>query len=240
MNHLDPRTKFLTVTALIGATVCTHYVAVLMGLAVLLLISFLTVKTAWRLWGRNLLLVSWLMVYTFLMKLWGLSASAGLTWVSIQQSLLGVIQIGLMVGWGTLLGVSTSALELAAGFDAFLQPFRRLGLASSRLSTIVMLSLRFLPILHEEYQLLVKAHIARGIDFMSGTRVERIRQVIALGMPLWYNVLRRVDQLTLAMDSRAFRVQGERTGIVLSSLTCRDYLFLIGSGTLLIGTCVKF
>ena len=69
-------------------------------------------------------------------------------------------------------------------------------------------SLRFIPVLLEEADKIVKAQRSRGGDFRSGSLRRRLNSIIAVVVPLLYNALKRADDLAIAMEARAY-VGGE-------------------------------
>jgi energy-coupling factor transport system permease protein len=99
-----------------------------------------------------------------------------------------------------------------------------------------MMSVRFLPIFFEEQQILVRAHIARGIDFSAGNFFERLKRYGVLCVSLFSSMLRRVDYLATAMDARAFRAGETRTVLCDLRMTWVDYFVLGGGIAILAGT----
>jgi energy-coupling factor transport system permease protein len=97
-----------------------------------------------------------------------------------------------------------------------------------------MLSIRFIPILHEEKQHLMHTYIARGMDINSKNIPARLKHYVLLCVPLFNSMLRRVDHLALAMDSRAFRAQADRTSLHEFHMQFVDYLVIGVSMTLLV------
>lgn len=234
MCKLDPRTKFLTITALLIATLLSTSILSLGGSLTVWIGVFMFSKTPLRLLWRNILLVSWLLLFTFSLTLWGSFTETGEWMQSLQISGLAVARLSLLVGWGTILSASLSPLEIVAGFERLLRPFRQWGVPAQKFSIVVMLTLRLIPILREEQRLLLQAHILRGIDFSTENLWKRLKQYVLLCGPLFLSMLRRVEHLSLAMDARAFRVQGERTALHKLRMTGVDYMLLSGVALVLV------
>jgi energy-coupling factor transporter transmembrane protein EcfT len=98
-----------------------------------------------------------------------------------------------------------------------------------KFSIVAMLSIRFIPILLEERQHLVRAYVARGMDMNERNLLVRLKNYVFLCVPLFNSLLRRTEHLTLAMESRAFRVQADRTSLHEFRMKFPDYLVLGGS-----------
>jgi energy-coupling factor transport system permease protein len=249
---LDPRTKFLATVGLIAATFLTRSLVYFAGIFGVFVIVFLRSKTPLRVVLRNVLLLSWLLVFTFVAQIWGQiffapqettlpTFSLGgmlITYQGLTEGVLAIGQLVVVVGWVSILGCSTSPMELIAGLESLLRSLRLRGIQIQKLSIVTMLSMRFIPILFEESQHLVRAYIARGIDLHAGNLVVRLKNYVMLCAPLFNSMLRRADHLTLAMESRAFQARAERTSLYTLRLRCRDYFALAGIFAILVGTQV--
>lgn len=151
---------------------------------------------------------------------------------SREHVLAGLYAIGrlsIVVGWVTILGTCLSALVLVSALERLLQPLRMFSLPINRMSIVTMLSLRFLPIFVEESQHLLQAYLARGIEIHHGNLRTRLRNYVLLCGPLLTSLLRRVEHLALAMESRGFHIETERTLHYAFHITWVDYLFLAGT-----------
>lgn len=240
---LDPRTKVLATIILIIATFLTEQVSHFIGITCLLILVLLTSKAPLRMYLRNIFLLSWLLVFTFLAHLWGNTSVARngiilwkfpmfgilLTYDDLFSSLLVVGRLIVIVGWVTILGSTSSSLEIVNAIECLLRPGQRFGLPVQKLTVIAMLSIRFIPILFEEGQHLIHAYIARSIDLNSGNIAVRLKNYVLLCDPLFNSMLRRVEHLTLAMESRSFRAGSERTSLHELRMTLIDYIILSGS-----------
>ena len=245
---LDPRTKFLATVGLIAATFLTEDYVYFSGIVVLLLITFLISKTSPRVFLRNVLLLSWLLTFTFFIHVWenvtftsqerfaqGFSIGGiFLPYEGLIVSLLAVSQLLTVVGWVTILGSSTSPLEIVHGLERLLRPLCVFGIPVQKISIVTMLSIRFIPILLEEKHHLMHTYIARGMDLSSKNITARLKHYVLLCVPLFNSMLRRVDHLALAMESRAFQAQADRTSLHELHLQFVDYLVLGGSMALLV------
>lgn len=108
---------------------------------------------------------------------------------------------------------TTVPVDAAEALERLLRPLRRLRLPVHELGMLLVLSLSFIPIFWREARSLSDAHrMKRGIA--RWRRRDRLRAVIPLVVPLFLGVLRRADELAVALDSRGFVPGAERTSIV--------------------------
>lgn len=127
-----------------------------------------------------------------------------LTAEGVQNSGLMLLRLTALVGFAGLLSYTTTPLDLADGVERLLSPFGRLGFPAHEFAMMMAISLRFVPVLTDEFGRIVKAQKSRGGDFTDGPMVERVRGLVAVAVPLLYNALRRADELAVAMEARAY------------------------------------
>lgn len=229
---LDPRTAFLATIMFIGATFRASQGMSLLLISLLLLCVLFITETPLRLYARNLLLLAWLLVFTFFAYVWGEGASD--IRENVVAGLQAIGQLSIVVGWATILGNSVSPLALVNGLERLLRLSGRLRLPVSRLSIVAMLSLRFIPILIQESQHLRDAYAARGLEIQRGSLITRLKNAVLLCGPLFSSLLRRVEHIASAMESRAFHAEAERTSYCELRMTWGDYLTLIVSCSVLV------
>ena len=84
------------------------------------------------------------------------------------------------------------------------------------------IALRFIPILLEETDKIMKAQTARGADFESGGLVAKAKSLIPVLVPLFISAFRRADELATAMEARCYRGDEGRTRMKELKYTAAD------------------
>jgi energy-coupling factor transport system permease protein len=92
------------------------------------------------------------------------------------------------------------------------------------LSMMMSIALRFIPILLEETDKIMKAQQARGADFETGGVFRRVRAMIPLLVPLFVSAFRRANDLAMAMEARCYHGGEGRTQMKPLRYEKRDYL----------------
>jgi energy-coupling factor transport system permease protein len=95
------------------------------------------------------------------------------------------------------------------------------------MALMMSISLRFIPTLMQETDKIMKAQIARGVEFSSGPIKERIKAVIPLLIPLFVSSFKRAEELAIAMEARGYRGGEGRTKYRLLSWNLSDTLQLL-------------
>ncbi len=112
----------------------------------------------------------------------------------------------------------TDGLEKSLGFlNAFHVPVHEIAMMMS-------IALRFIPILVEETDKIMKAQMARGADFESGNIIKRAKAMVPLLVPLFISAFRRATDLAMAMEARCYRGGSGRTKMKPLRYERRDYL----------------
>lgn len=132
--------------------------------------------------------------------------------------------------WGlSLLSFTTSTTELTHGTEHLLRPLQRIGLPAHEFALTLNIALRFVPLLAQETERLMKAQASRGADFGGGRGwnfVRRFRRLIPLLVPLILATLQRAEDLILAMEARCYTGGKGRTHLVHFHARASDYALL--------------
>lgn len=137
-----------------------------------------------------------------------------------------VVRLVLLIVVTTILTLTTSPIELTDGMEGLLSPLKRWGFPAHELAMMMTIALRFIPTLLEEADRIMKAQMARGVDFESGGLMKRIRALVPLLVPLFVSAFRRAEDLAIAMESRCYRGGVGRTRLKVLEFALRDYIFL--------------
>ena len=125
-----------------------------------------------------------------------------------------------------VLALTTSPVALAEGLALLLRPLRRWRFPADELALMTLVSLRFLPLLVDEANQLIKAQQSRGAQFTKGSLRKRRSTMLALIVPMLRGALRRAGELAVALESRGYAIAGEQTMLYETRLRAPDYLAL--------------
>jgi len=123
--------------------------------------------------------------------------------------------------------LTTTPIELTDGLERLLGPLKTVRIPTHELAMMMTLALRFIPILVMETERIMKAQMARGADYESGNMVRRAKSFVPLLIPLFVSILRRADELALAMDSRCYRGDINRTRMHQLKLNYADIMTFV-------------
>lgn len=121
------------------------------------------------------------------------------------------IRLSFLVIGTSLMTFTTTPNQLTDGIEKSLGFLKHIKVPVSELAMMMSISLRFIPILMEEVDKIMKAQAARGADFEEGNILKRIKSMLPILIPLFFSAFRRADDLTMAMESRCYICGNKRT-----------------------------
>ena len=113
--------------------------------------------------------------------------------------------------------LTTDPSEFAASLN-------KLGV-SYKIAYTVSIALRYIPDVQRDYKDISFAQQARGIDLSNKEKfLKRIKNSVAILMPLIFSSLDRIDKISLAMELRAFGNNKKRTWYNSKTFSSKDYV----------------
>lgn len=236
-HRLDPRAKIVMFALLLSGVVASRS---LWGIgAALLLVSGLLAlaRIPLRYAARNLRPVLPFLILLALMQVFAIPANdvppvlwqwrfLVVTATDLHMAALAATRFVTLILLIGLFSATLRTIELAHGIEHLLRPWQRWGVPAHELALIVIIALRFVPLLALEAERLAKAQAARGADWGSGKGgvFKRAARMLPLLVPLFLTALRRAETLALAMDARGYTGGVGRTHLVRLRATSADWV----------------
>ena len=123
---------------------------------------------------------------------------------------MGIRLISLIIG-SSLMTLTTTPNQLTDGIEKLLGPLKVIHVPVHEVAMMMSIALRFIPILLEETDKIMKAQQARGADFETGGLIKRARAMVPILVPLFISAFRRASDLAMAMEARCYRGGKGRT-----------------------------
>ena len=118
--------------------------------------------------------------------------------------------IYLIIG-SSLMTFTTTPNALTDGIEKLLWPFNKIKMPVHEIAMMMSIALRFIPLLLDETDKIMKAQQARGADFESGNILRRAKSMIPILVPLFVSAFRIAQDLAMAMEARCYRGGAGRT-----------------------------
>lgn len=219
VHHLDARSKLLVTILYIALLFLANNWIGYFILTVFAFVGIYLSKIPFAYFLRGIRPMIWLIIFTAMMQILFTPGatplfSFGLISVSqegILRGLLIFMRFVLIIVISTLLTLTTEALELADAIEFYLQPLNRLSFPVAETTMMLSISLRFVPTMVDEAEVIMNAQRSRGVTFDEGSVIDRIRSFIPVLIPLFISSYDRAPQLATAMEARAYQGGENRT-----------------------------
>lgn len=134
------------------------------------------------------------------------------------------LRLSFLIIGSSVMTLTTTPNNLTDGMEKMLAPLKIFKVPVHEVAMMMSIALRFIPILMEETDKIMKAQIARGADFESGGLIKRAKALVPLLVPLFISAFRRANDLAMAMEARCYRGGEGRTKMKPLVYKKRDYL----------------
>ena len=217
-HKLDPRTKLLvTVLYVVALFTAKSYIAY--GLLILTLIVAVRIsRVGAKALFKGLKPVLFIIAFTALLNLFYTPGTElchfwifRITIEGVRAAITMMLRITLLIMGTFLLTYTTSPIRLTDGLESLLGPLKKIKVPVHELAMMMSIALRFIPILMEELDKIMKAQLARGADFESGNFLHRLKNMLPILLPLFASAMRRANELAYAMDARCYHGGEGRT-----------------------------
>ena len=137
-------------------------------------------------------------------------------------AMMAVRLVFLIIG-SSLMTLTTTPNNLTDGMEKLMGPLKKVRVPVHEIAMMMSIALRFIPILMEETDKIMKAQIARGADFESGNLIKKAKAMVPLLVPLFISAFRRANDLAMAMEARCYQGGEGRTKMKPLQYRKRDY-----------------
>lgn len=218
LHRLDPRVKLLGTFAflisLFAGNGILAYAAATVFLAVVIRLSKVPFKMIMK--GLKAIIIILLITVSFNLFLTEGEILFRIGFLKLTREgisvafFMGLRLIYLVVG-ASLMTLTTTPNDLTDGLESVLFPLNKIKVPVHEISMMMSIALRFIPILMEETDRIMKAQKARGADFDSGNIIQKAKAMVPLLVPLFISAFRRANDLAMAMEARCYRGGEGRT-----------------------------
>lgn len=230
LHRLDPRTKlFATMIFIISLFISQSYLNYILATIFLAIAIFLSnVPIKFMLKGLKAILFLLILSVSFnlfltdgdiLWKLWIFKITKQGLFLSIYMALR---LIYLIVG-SSIMTLTTTPNSLTDGLEKGLGFLRIIKVPVHEIAMMMSIALRFIPILVEETDKIMKAQMARGADFEKGNIIQKAKAMVPLLVPLFISAFRRATDLAMAMEARCYHGGEGRTKMKPLKYKKEDY-----------------
>jgi energy-coupling factor transport system permease protein len=123
---------------------------------------------------------------------------------SIESAIYASTLVFTLVYSTTVYLLTTAPEEITTGLDSLMSPLRRYNVPVTEITLTLTLALRFIPLVLEEIQNLVRSIYTRAIDWQKLGLKNSAKVWLTVSEKLLENLLSRAEQIAIAMQVRGF------------------------------------
>lgn len=231
LHKLDPRVKLTATLAFIAALFLAEgwpgYLTATVFLAMVIKLS----KVPFSFMVRGLKAIVMILMITvifnlfltpgdrILVQVWKLR----ITDTGLRTAVFMAVRLIYLIVGSSVMTLTTTPNDLTDGLERLMSPLKKLRVPVHEVSMMMSIALRFIPILLEETDKIMKAQIARGADFENGNLIQKAKNLVPLLVPLFISAFRRANDLAMAMEARCYHGGEGRTKMKPLVYAKRDY-----------------
>lgn len=230
IHRLDPRLKVVGVLVYLISLFCFRYVIGFLVAGLFFVLVLRLSKVPFRYVIKGLKPILFLLIFTAALNLlWTPGETIwkfgilNLTREGIYKCIFMALRLILLIIGSSLLTLTTTPNQLTDAMEHLLGPLKRFGAPVHEVAMMMSIALRFIPILLEETDKIMKAQIARGADFENGNLIQKAKNMVPLLVPLFISAFRRANDLAMAMEARCYHGGDNRTQMKPLSYKKRDH-----------------
>ena len=218
IHRLDPRVKLLgTLCFIVSLFVIKNWQGYLIAAAFLFSVIALC-RVPVRFMIRGLKAIVLLLIIAGVVNLFFTPGEVLWSWKKLTITKEGIFMASTMVFrliclimGSSIMTLTTTPNNLTDGMEKGLRFLRIFKVPVHEIAMMMSIALRFIPILLEETDKIMKAQMARGADFESKNIIKKAKALIPLLVPLFVSAFRRANDLAMAMEARCYRGGEGRT-----------------------------
>lgn len=241
IHKLDPRVKLggtiLYIIALFMVKNIWGYVIAALFLALVIRLS----KVPFRFMIKGMKTIIMLLMVTVIFNLFLTPGTPiftlgvlTVTYEGVELAVFMALRLIFLIIGSSVMTLTTTPNNLTDGMEKMMKPLKVFRIPVHEVAMMMSIALRFIPILLEETDKIMKAQVARGADFESGNLLQRAKAMVPLLVPLFISAFRRANDLAMAMEARCYRGGDGRTKMKPLVYKRRDYIAYGGLAVFLV------
>jgi len=226
IHDLDPRGKLLVVIVQITMVMLAKDL-IDYAIPITLLVTFLLLSK-----------IKPVLYLRSLKSMWFLIAFAAVVQYfegGVYSTIYIVLRLSLIFLFASMLTYTTPPLLMARGIVDILKFFGVKEESREDFGMMLSISIRFIPVLLDETDRIIKAQLARGAKYSEKGLRNKLSALTSIIIPLLVSSLRKAEELSLALQARKYGI-GKRSHYYSLKWTKNDSIYLLINSTALVLT----
>ena len=134
-----------------------------------------------------------------------------ITDLGLKTALINAIRFLLLYFGGMLISYTTTPGEMMKAISYFVSPLKKFSFPADDFVTVLLLALRFIPVISGEYNSICLAQKSRGARLEDKNPLKRVMAYTEVFIPLIVSSFRKADEISQSLESRCYGL-GEKRG----------------------------
>lgn len=217
IHKIDPRAK-LVYLILFTMLIVYYSNPIILSLIFIMSIPMVFLGKVTDKWKISIRGALFFIIFIFIFNFIGIFWSTG----SLENSI--ILSIAMSIRFLALISIF-SAFFLTTSPEDLMQSMIQMKVPYEYALTFNM-SMRFVPTLSRELQIIIDAQKSRGLELEKGSIFQKVKKYIPILIPLIISSFRRAEMIADAMESRAFGASEKRTSLYTLTMGLKDYVFI--------------
>lgn len=192
--RIHPGIKLLFVIVINSLTLYFSNIPTLIIISLCILLLYKAARISITDFFYNMRLILWSIVFIFVVQ------SLFSSW---QQGMILALRFFILLASANWVSETTSSVHMLMFIENLLKPLKRFGVQAEKISFMLLLSVRFVPILQDNYYKIREGQKARGIPM-------RIHYLL---IPFILRLFKISDEISDALDARGYDSRHEMNNI---------------------------
>ena len=211
IHEIDARLKFLFLIWFSVGIFFVNKIWLYIGILFLILLLIKLSHVPFRLFFKNVASILPMITFTSVLNIFFIIKGnvvfkfffVKITDYALKLTFIMMLRISVMLFFSLLIMFTTSVDKLSRAVIYFLLPFKKF-LPINEIAMILNIALRFIPVLSDEFDLILKAQKSRKSDFDNKNILVKAKNYLSVLVPVFILSFKRADDLALAMESRCY------------------------------------
>ncbi len=207
IHSIDPVVKLLAFIMLIIATFISQNVITLSTVVIFVFLVSLFARVRIKSYFNILIFIIPFYISMFLLY-WLALLNAGEAAISVAYMSL---RLYLFILVSIVYTSTTKEMDIASSIEWLITPLRLIKVPTYEISMMIMLAIRFIPLMFEDLRLIMIAQTSRGVNVYNGSFSTRVKGVFNSLLPMFVLAFKRSDDVSNAMIIRGYEIGKKRT-----------------------------
>lgn len=218
MHSINPLCKLICLLIFLFITLISKNIPILIIISIFLSVLVLLSNIPIKKYINSLIFLIPFILFIFIINI--------IFKIDIIFSIISIIKLILFVVYSILIMYTTKPNDLTYGLEKLFTPLKVFNVPVNELALSLSLSIRFIPIVFEQSDKILKSQISRGLDF-SGNLREKTNKLISVLFPIFKLSMLRSESIADSLDLRLYNSNRNRTKYKLYNITSCDNVIIL-------------